>query len=125
MSIMRETGFFTLFSLFFTSYLSALLLVRMLVDVRNRRSSTPVKVPVKYNAYIYGYNPLDGMNYKVVLAPDKVTADQYVCDWCYQHDFPVYSFRFIETVDYEVVGYQDDDYFRNLLFPDVSQYGSH
>lgn len=102
----RAFLFFNLFSI-----------VVMLVDSRNRTSSAPVKVPPKYNAYIYKWCDISEPLYKVVLAASPAQADSYVRDWCIRegimHDT---FFYFVACVDYEVVGIADEAYFRNLLF---------
>lgn len=99
------------------------LIVAMLVDSRNRTSSAPVKVPPKYQAYIYRWCDISESMYKVVLAASSAQADSYIRDWCIregiQHDA---FFYFVACVDYEVVGIADDAYFRNLLFSEDVPY---
>lgn len=102
----------------FLSFIFSLIVV-MLVDSRNRTSSAPVKVPPKYQAYVYKWCDISEPLYKVVLAASSAQADSYIHDWCIregiQHDA---FFYFVACVDYEVVGIADEAYFRNLLFPE-------
>lgn len=91
----------------------------MLVDIRNRSSASPVKIPPKYQAYVYKWSDISEPLIKVVIAESSVHADNYLHDWCIreglQHDS---FFYFLGCVDYEVVGVADDSYFRELLFSD-------
>lgn len=94
------------------------LIVVMLVDSRNRASSAPVKVPPKYQAYVYRWADISEPMYKVVLAASAAQADSYLRDWCISEGIDRPFFFFVACVDYEVVGIADESYFRNLLFSD-------
>lgn len=92
----------------------------MLVDIRNRKSSSPVKIPPKYQAFIYRWFDLGDASYKVVIAESQMHADAYINDWCFREGIDTsLPFYCIAIVDYEVVGKAGDEYFENLLFPCV------
>lgn len=89
----------------------------MLVDIRNRTSASPVKIPPKFQAYLYRWCDFGDSLYKVVIAESQVHADQYVRDWCFREGIDQDAFfYFLGVIDYEVVGIAGDDYFKELLF---------
>lgn len=112
-----EHGRFGPCSLFFICFLIVEKSVLMYVDVRNRTSNSPVKIPCKYQAFLFQFSTVDGYDYKIVIAADYIHASQYIKDWCFRESVDIF-FRFVGMVDYEVAGIADDKYYLNL-FNDV------
>ena len=89
----------------------------MYVDVRNRTSNSPVKIPCKYQAFLFQFSTVDFYDYRVVIASDFIHASQYMKDWCMREQVDLF-YRYCGEIDYEVAGIANDEYFLNL-FNDV------
>ena len=75
----------------------------MYKDLRVRNSYRPTPVPHSYNAFIFAYHNPDGsLEYKVILAPSKITAWQRIRDWSAENDVDFFWF-FVQEDDFEVI----------------------
>ena len=87
----------------------------MLHDLRIRDSNRPTKIPYGYNAYIYGWYGPDNIEYKVIIACDRMHADQLLKDWCYREGLDNAFFRSVDfDLDWMLAG-QDSDFADILL----------
>lgn len=86
----------------------------MLQDLRIRDSNRPTKVPFGYHAYLYCWYGPDDIQYKVILAADKIHADQLLSDWCYREGLDNVFFRSLGEFDWMLAG-QDSDFCDILL----------
>lgn len=87
----------------------------MLVDIRNRTSNAPVKIPPKFKAYVFQFSTIDSYECRVVIAASLTLASQYIKDWCRREGVDIF-YTFLGEVDYEVAGEADEGYFKDLLF---------
>lgn len=87
----------------------------MLVDVKNRTSNAPVKIPPKYKAYVWQFSCIDSYECRVVIAESLTLASQYINDWCRSNGVDIF-YSFLGEVDYEVAGEAGEGYFKELLF---------
>lgn len=91
----------------------------MLVDVRNRSSYSPVKIPCKYQAYLFRFSSVDFFEYRVIIAESAIKACQYMKDWCLRESVDLF-YTYEGEINYEIAGVAGDDYYRELLFNDNS-----
>lgn len=89
----------------------------MLVDVRNRTSYKPVKIPCKYQAYLFRYSSVDFFEYRIVIAESAIKACQYMKDWCLRESIDLF-YTYEGEINYEIAGEAGDDYYHELLFKD-------
>lgn len=89
----------------------------MLVDVRNRTSNAPVKIPCKYQAYLFRYSSVDFFEYRVVIAESAIKACQYMKDWCMRECVDLF-YTYEGEINYEIAGLAGDGYYKELLFKD-------
>ena len=80
----------------------------MLQDVRIRDSNRSTKIPATYQAFIYGWYGVDSIDYKVIIAPDRMHADQLLRDWAFREGLDNAFFRFIDVVDWMLCGNETD-----------------
>lgn len=73
----------------------------MYKDLRIRNSYRPTPVPHTYKAYVFRYFTVDTIEYKVILAPSFIIAQQRIKDFCVENDVDNF-FNFIYEDDFEV-----------------------
>lgn len=92
----------------------------MLVDIRNRKSTSGTPVNFKMSAFVYRFLTLDGYEIKVILADSRLRADAYLKDWQWSQGLENCFFVFVGQDDFDIVGVAGDDYIKGLLFDDNS-----
>ena len=83
-------------------------------DVRIRNSNRPTKIPASYHAFIYAWYGVDSLEYEVIIAADKVHADQLLRDLCLENGLSSAFFRFVSEVDFKICANGTDEY--DILF---------
>lgn len=87
----------------------------MLSDVRIRSSNRSTKVPASYRAFVYRYGSFSDCigTITVIIAPDRMHAEQRLKDFCYEQGIDLF-FTYIGEDDFQVCGL-DSDYTDILL----------
>lgn len=80
----------------------------MLWDLRIRDSNRPTKVPASYHAFVYTWYGVDSFDIKVIIAPDRMHADQYLRDWAFRQGLDNAFFRFYGEDDFDLAGNDTD-----------------
>lgn len=87
----------------------------MLQDLRIRNSNRPTKIPASYRAFVFGYPTCDGAtDVEVIIAPDRLHAEQRLKDFCYEQGLEDIFFYFVGESNFQVVA-KDFDYSDILL----------
>lgn len=83
----------------------------MLRDLRIRNSNRPTKIPFGYQAYIYCWYGPDDVQYRVIIASDKLHADQLLRDWCFENGLETSFWRSVDVVDWMLAanGYDEHE----------------
>lgn len=97
---MLSVAFFVRLSFVFLVFV--LLVFGVYKDLRIRNANKPTPVPPSYKAYIFAYSCVDGLEYKVILAPSFVIASQRIRDFSVDQDLDAVFWRFIGVDDFEV-----------------------
>lgn len=77
----------------------------MLLDIRIRSSNRPTKIPASYRAFVYRYGSFSDVPGEicVIVAPDRMHAEQRLKDFCYEQGLDLF-FIYLGDDDFQVVG---------------------